>query len=585
MKSSKKSLKAVLVFVLALILLTNAVLPMAVVGSDNDTSSEYQYYSVKTGDTLTRIAKNYGVTISDIMTANGLSNADKIYTGQILKVPLSSSSAKGNSLVSSRISMTVVDADIQDVLSAIALNAGYYIIMENGADSKGTVSVTLEEMSALKAIDYVTRLVGMTFLKDGNTIYVGTADALNSTFVDKTVLTKIHLDYISAEGLQTQMAALGLSNVQIVSTNNKDEFYISGYPKELAKVSELIKLLDVSSNIMAGGGLIASNLTPLELEYITADEFNGLLGNLGLSTGIVLSSRPYTLFVYVSGANLTDIKTIKKIVDKPLSGANLAAGGTTAPAGGDSDNGDVTITVPDTTTPPATDSTTTPSGETPVTPTEPVEEIVLREVELSVINRTAAEEILHSFPLTITLYGPAKMTKKIWIAGTVDQVDQAEAYIRQFDNADYADTVLNDKRFFAYELQNCTAAEMLNRLAALNLEGVTFKTGTYAALTKSLIVYCEPYLEESVKSLLSEMDTTATTETANRAVEATTSVATAQSRIDALCELYPELGAYTFTVKEIPAKDGTTKYITYVKASSETADYIKALFEELNNAA
>ena len=271
MKSSKKSLKAALVFVLALILLTNAVLPMAVVGSNNDASAEYQYYSVKAGDTLTRIAKNYGVTVSDLMTANDLSNADKIYTGQIIKVPLSSASAKGNTLVSSRISMTVVDADIEDVLSAIALNAGYYIIMEEGKSQ--TVTVTLQEMSALKAIDYVTRLVGMTFLKEGNTIYVGTADALNSTFVDKTVLTKIHLDYISAEGLQTQMSALGLSNVQIVSTNNKDEFYISGYPKELAKVSELIKLLDVSSNIMAGGGMIASNFTPLELEYITADEF------------------------------------------------------------------------------------------------------------------------------------------------------------------------------------------------------------------------------------------------------------------------------------------------------------------------
>ena len=84
MKSSKKSLKAALVFVLALILLTNAVLPMAVVGSNNDTSSEYQYYSVKAGDTLTRIAKNYGVTVSDLMTANDLSNADKIYTGQII---------------------------------------------------------------------------------------------------------------------------------------------------------------------------------------------------------------------------------------------------------------------------------------------------------------------------------------------------------------------------------------------------------------------------------------------------------------------------------------------------------------------
>ena len=584
MKSSKKSLKAALVFVLALILLTNAVLPMAVVGSNNDTSSEYQYYSVKAGDTLTRIAKNYGVTVSDLMTANDLSNADKIYTGQIIKVPLSSASAKGNTLVSSRISMTVVEADIEDVLSAIALNAGYYIIMEEG--NSETVTVTLQEMSALKAIDYVTRLVGMTFLKDGNTIYVGTADALNSTFVDKTVLTKIHLDYISAEGLQTQMAALGLSNVQIVSTNNKDEFYISGYPKELAKVSELIKLLDVSSNIMAGGGMIASNFTPLELEHITAEEFNGLLGNLGLSTGIVLSSRPYTLYVYVSGANLTDIKTIQKIVDKPLTGANLAAQGTTTPAGG----GDVTITEPSTapTTESSTEPTTGSTGSTgtPTEPTTPTEEpLVLREVELTVIDRSAAEEILNSFPLTITVYGPKKMTKKLWIAGTQDQVDQAEAYIRQFDNADYAASVLNNKRFFAYELQNCTAAEMLNRLAALELEGVTFKTSTYSSLTKSLIVYCEPYLEESVKALLLEMDTTATSETANRAIEATSSASVARQRIDALCALYPELNAYEFTVTEIPGKDGAMKCVTYVKASSETADYIKALFEEMNTAA
>lgn len=581
MKSSKKSVKAALVFVLALILLTNAVLPMAVVGSDNDVSADYQYYSVKTGDTLTRIAKNYGVTISDLMTANDLSNADKIYAGQIIKVPLSSASAKGSSMVSSRISMTVVNADLQDVLSAIALNAGYYIIMEDSATD--TVTVTLEEMSALKAIDYVTRLVGMTFLKEGNTIYVGTADALNSTFVDKTVLTKIHLDYISAEGLQSQMSALGLANVQIVGTNNKDEFYISGYPKELAKVKELIKLLDVSSNIMAGGGLIASNFTPLELEHISAEEFNGLLANLGLSTGIVLNSRPYTLYVYVTGANLTDIKTIQKIVDTPLSGANLTAPGTTETP---SDGEDVTIKQPSATTPGTSAEPSTDAPTTPITPTEPTEEaLVLREVALSVIDRSAAEEILNSFPLNITVYGPEKMTKKLWIAGTADQVDQAEAYIQQFDNADYAASVLNDKRFFAYELQNCTASEMLNRLAALELEGVTFKTSTYSALTKSLIVYCEPYLEESVKALLLEMDTTSTGEAANRAIEATGTAAVAQQRIDALCSLYPELSAYEFTVKQIPAKDGTARYITYVKASSETADYIKALFEELNTAA
>lgn len=576
MNSSKKTLKAVLVFVLAVLLLSNAVLPMSVMGSDNDGAADYQYYSVKSGDTLSRIAKNYGVTISDIMTANDLSDADRIYTGQIIKVPLSSASGQGSALVSSRISLNVVDANIKDVLSAIALNAGYTIILEDPSVSS-TVTVQLEEMSPLKAIDYVTRFVDMTYLKDGNTIMVGTAEALNSTFVDKTVLSKITLKYISAEGLQTQMSALGLSNVQIVSTNNKDEFYISGYPKELAKVSELVKLLDVSSNIMAGGGLIPSNFSALELEHITAEEFNGLLGNLGLSQGIVLASRPYTLYVYVTGANLTDIKTIKNIVDRPLSGANLNA--TTQPSG----SGDVTV--PETTTGSQDSGTTAPQGGSGDGGTTTSGPTILREIQLTVIDRVAAVEILESFPLEVQIYGPEKMTKKIWIAGTQAQVDQAESYIRQFDSEEYASSVLNDKSFFAYQLQNCTASEMLERLSNLTLEGVTFKTNAYPAATKSLLVYCDSYLVEATKALLAEMDTTSTGEKANRAIEATPDSGTAQARIDALKDLYPELQNYQFTLKTIPNKSGETRCITYVMATTEDADYIKALFTELDTAA
>ena len=80
------------------------------------------------------------------------------------------------------------------------------------------------------------------------------------------------------------------------------------------------------------------------------------------------------------------------------------------------------------------------------------------------------------------------------------------------------------------------------------------------------------------------MDTTATSEVSNRAIEATSNETVAQQRINALRSLYPELDSYTFTVKMIPDKDGTSKYITYVMASSEMADYIKALFAELNTA-
>lgn len=587
MNRTKKSLKVALVFALAIVMLANVCMPIAVKGSNRDISTEYQYYSVKRGDTLTKIAKNNGITISDIMTANNLSDADRIYTGQVLKVPLSSASGKGNALAASRISMRLVNANVKDVLSAIALNAGYTIIMEKSAMNDETVTVTLEEMSALKAIDYVTRLVGLTYLKDGNTIMIGTADALNSTFVDKTVLSKISLNYISAESLQSQMSSLGLSNVQMVSTNNKNEFYVSGYPKELAKVSELVKLLDVSSNIMAGGGLIPSNFTALELTHIAADEFNNLLGSLGLSQGIVLASRPYTLYVYVTGANLADIKTIQKIVDQPLSGANLDAlkgegNGNGSAATPDSGN---TTPAPDATKPapqPSEPSQPQPVEPTPTTPTN----AVLKPIKLNFIDRTEAENILASFPLEIKTYGPKKATRMIWISGTEAQVAEAEARIQQFDTEEYASSVLNDKTFFAYELQNCTAAEMLDRLQNLTLEGVTICPNGDPAASKSLMIYCAPYLEDATRKLLAEMDVAASAVApSNRAVEANSSAATAEKRIAALKELYPEISQYTFIVKEIPDKGGQSRYITYVTATAESANYIKALFAEMDSAA
>ncbi len=44
-------------------------------------------YTVETGDTLADIAMWYGVTVEDLMTANGLTDADFIYVGQTLTIP------------------------------------------------------------------------------------------------------------------------------------------------------------------------------------------------------------------------------------------------------------------------------------------------------------------------------------------------------------------------------------------------------------------------------------------------------------------------------------------------------------------
>lgn len=571
--SSTKKLKAVLVAILAIVLLVNAVLPMTVMGSSREDTGDYQYYVIKSGDTLTRIAKTHGVTVSDIMTANNLSDADRIISGKVIKIPLTEESS-ASTWSSSRLSLNLVDANVKDALSAIARNAGYTIIFVG--DATTTLTVNLEQMSALKAIDYVTRLAGLSYLKDGNTLMVGTTVELNEKFVDKVVMTKFTLKYITVGVLQTQASALGLSNVQYVSTETDDStVFVSACPKELAKIQELIRLIDVSSNINAGAALVAANFKEINLNYITAEEFSSLLSSLGLDPGIVVASRPYTLYTFVTGSALADIKTIKAVIDKPLTGANLGAS--------KSDQ----VVEPSTT--PSTGEPATPgtSTGTPGTSTGTAEAKILREIELEYIDRTMAVGIIDSFPYEVTVYGPEKMTKKLWLMGTESEVNKAESKIKEFDTESYADSMKLENTFFVYDLQNCTAQEMLDRLANINLENVTFKTNAYPTISKALIVYCDYAKQEQVKSLLDAMDTASTEEVLNRAVEVTASEAVARNRIAGLMSVHPEIPTmdqFTFVTADSKTGSGSA-CTTYVKATPEMADYIKGLLTELDSAA
>jgi putative chitinase len=45
------------------------------------------YYRVQCGDTLYRIACRYGTSVWAIANANGLSNPNVIYVGQVLRIP------------------------------------------------------------------------------------------------------------------------------------------------------------------------------------------------------------------------------------------------------------------------------------------------------------------------------------------------------------------------------------------------------------------------------------------------------------------------------------------------------------------
>lgn len=604
MKGSKNFGKSILSVVLSLVLIVSAAAPLTVMGSDNNgggikgtSLGQYRYYSVKAGDTLESIASSNGVTVSDIMTFNNLDSNDKIYRGQILKLPVTTAN-QTKSIVSSSITIKTKDASVKDVVSAIAYNAGYTVIYK-GSDQ--TVSIELEKVSPLKAIDYVTRYVGLSYIKDGNTILVSTPDDLNSTFVDSLVLTKFTFKYITYDELLAQASALGLSSIKTVSqSNNNRSVWISAYPKEMAKLKELIDILDAPENISVGSNSIAKAFTPIELKYITASEFSSLLGSLGLHTGITMSSYPMTLFVYVSGTALTDILTIKKVVDtKAAIQDDLNGGNSVNPDAGNNggSNADSNNNNNDSNT-----NTGNNTGDTNNTPDEtPVAEpTTFEKIDLVNISRSDAEALIGKSGEQISTYGHARMTKSLWLFGTASAIEKVKDLISAVDgNVASASSTVH-----TYTAQNCTVDELMARLSNVQYENVSFYQYNHSSITNNIIVYCDDVTwNNEIHDLLVTLDTVDTGAKTwipidsiieEKSVDA---VAAVTNRFNTMRMLYPE--AFDgVEVRYVPVEiqKGTTdeitgevsgasyKAVTYVKVTSDQATRMSNLLDALDNA-
>lgn len=597
MRGSKKFGKSVLIFALSLMLIISAVAPLSVMGSENSGGKlggglgQYRYYSVKSGETLNSIAEKNGITVSDIMTFNNLDANDSLYRGQVLKLPLTTANSNSTGIVSTKISVKAKNANVKDLVSALAYNAGYTVIYKGSGNE--TIDVELDSVTPLKAIDYVTRLVGLSFLKDGNTIMVSTADDLNSTFVDSTVLTKFSLKYITYTELLAQANALGLANIKSVSqSNNQKDVWITAYPKEMAKLYELVKILDSSENISVGSSSIASAFTPIELKYISADEFSSLLSSLGLHSGITTASRPYTLFVYVSGTAMSDIMKIKSIVDTE---AALNANN----PGADPDNsGTPVVTNPG--QEPASGSEDTTGGSATQTPEIPEEPMTYEKVDLVNISRKDAESLISSYVQNITTYGHERMTKSLWLFGTASAIANAKAIIAEIDG----NVVSAASTVHTYTAKNCTVDELMARLANVSYDNVSFYTYNHSAITNSIIVYCDDVTwNNEVQDLLVALDTVDTGEKMwiplesiikDEAGKATVEL---EKRIAFMTELYPEVfGGFEFKTivltvdegkedAETGEKTGTSyKAVSYVKATSDQATRMNNLLEAMDNA-
>ena len=567
MKTNKRKMRSIGIFALVLVLLATAILPLSAAGSAIDEAMGT--YIVKQGDTLSSIAAAHGVTVSDIVTTNGISASAELYVGQRLDIPGAVAVEDDSTTyygTSSTISIHFKDADLIGALETVLAHTGYTMIF------KGATTVipelSLDNVTPLTAIDYILRMVDMTYIKHDDIIYVGTASVLNSSFVDKEALTRFSLKYISTDTLTSQLSTLGVS-VKLVKVDiNLREFWISGTPMQLAKVNQLIKTLDNKKNTTIGSAKISSSLNAIELKYITASEFSSLLGSLGLHTGIVMASHPMTLYVYASGDAYQDIINVKKLVDFQDENTESEKAPTGEDATGDN-----------------TQDATKPNDSTQSGTTEDVVitdgETTLRKIELNYLTKENVEEIVSTFGYEVDVLGLDLYEKRVWLKGSSDEVDAAAERINENDTADNDAT----KTFFTYDLKNIVASELQSKIAFVDLDGVEFYFGSYPERTKSIMVYCNKNQVEEIKEIISSLDNNLSemyypiqtiTDVSNLSV-----LATKEELVVKLLNI-PTISVTSFELSaDLDPSDEGVKHVLYVLESPENIDLIIDMWNQI----
>ena len=244
-------------------------------GSDDSGDGGSISYTVQSGDTLSGIAEEYGVTVAELQAWNNISNPNDIYTGEVLKIYTNGSGDSGNG---GSISYTVQSGD---TLSGIALKFGVtiqelqqwndivnindiyvgqiLIIYTNGNTSAGGTGVvvyviksgdTLSEIAEEYDVS-VEELVEWNNISNPNDIYAGeilkiytngSDDSGNGGSISYTVQ--------SGDTLSTIAEEYGVTVEELVEWNNisnPDDIY----------VGEVLKIYTNDSNDSGDGGSIS----------------------------------------------------------------------------------------------------------------------------------------------------------------------------------------------------------------------------------------------------------------------------------------------------------------------------------------
>jgi|GEM_PF-369682 len=346
----------------------------------------------------------------------------------------------------STVTVRVSDADIRDVISAIVMDLGYNVVYTGNTVIVDHFEVT--DIAPEDALFLLLKYVNLDYLQDGNTMIVGEKETLTASFFDSMVLTRFTLKYIDAGTVSDQISNLGIDVHKVTLDTNPKAIWVQGTPRELGKVRELISMLDRSEN---AGSPDTRKLTPIYLSYITGEQMNDVLEEIGLPTGIFLDTNSKILYVYVTDSQFEQIEELKSKLDT-------------------AENQKLDFTV--------------------------------YMKKLTYVKASEIVPIIYQFGLDVDVITFDRTAMAVWLKGSEEAVKQVSQLIDLIDIKQNIDS----NRFFIKRLKNISALEAEYRLSLLDIPEIKTYTFSYPQFSKNILVVCPEDYKIFVMDHLNQFD-------------------------------------------------------------------------------
>lgn len=366
------------------------------------------------------------------------------------------SAAGGAAESRGNVSINVVNADIRDILSILALNMDTGIIY---LEEPFKVSFAVNDIEPMKALQLLLQSVSsedlrLSYVVNGNLIVVGSHEKLQKDFFNQMAITRFKLSHISPDELSNHLETLDVP-VKIITLAGAEKYiWAQGTPQALAKVSSVIAALDRAENFDGEDGLLKSqiNLTRYDLKHITADRLEKMILQLKIDAQIIRSDmHAGVLWVNAKQQVLKDIEKLVAAVDIP----------------------DVA--------------------------TEPYE-MVSHKMKNLVYDRLVP--IINETDITVQVLKVGSAQKQIWLFGERKEIDRALSVIKQIDVADNSE----EAQFFIYSLRNISPGEAEEKLKFLDIPEISITTLNYPGISHEILIKCPFDMMGAVSRIISSID-------------------------------------------------------------------------------